>query len=365
MAEPRASIALGLPAAARSPAWPSRFKPFVRSALLAGAALLLLGWLLRDAPLHPLLQRLAALPRTDWIATVAALFICYLVRAWRLRAEWRQRLPADRPGVGSLHECLCMVLTHNAAVLLMPLRSGEAGYLWLLHRRWRIGMADAARSLMWLRLQDAAVLALLALLLLPPWAPAARVLLVACAIVLLGTGMAMLKGRRDAADGSGRLQAALGALQRLLRSRSNDAAGWCCSGLNWVVKIGIAALLFQALAGIAPASALRAATGGELGGAMPLQGPAGLGTYEAAAWAAVQLGWPAHAAPGEGPGAGSASAAPGAAADAPALGAVVLAALTVHGVFLAIALSAAAVAAVAMPSLRGRWPDSYHMKDVS
>ena len=74
-----------------------------------------------------------------------------------------------------------------------------------------------------------------------------------------------------------------------------------------------------ALADLPASLALRAALGGELAGVQPLQGPAGLGTYEAGVWLAsgAQAGEQAR---------------------------VVAAALAVHAFSLAVALGAAALA---------------------
>lgn len=360
MLDERHTLTLDLPSTATAtatatvgrPPRPGSLKVLVRTLLLSAAALLLLAWLLHDAPVHQVVQRAAELEWQHAAGALAGLLGCYVIRAWRLRSEWRHRLPAGR---GGLLECLCMILTHNAAVLLMPLRSGEAGYLWLLHRRWQVSLADAARSLLWLRLQDAIVLALLGLLLLPPWALAARVLLLLCALVTLCTLAAALAGRRGERPASPWLRTLLSALQQALKARRNDLTGWCCSVANWTLKLMVAALLFQALSGVDLDVALRAAVGGELGGAMPLQGPAGLGTYEAGAWAALQLGQGASALPPQG------------------LAGLVLAALSVHCIFLVIALASAAVALLAMPAINAREAardglcdgSSYSMKDAS
>ena len=71
------------------------------------------------------------------------------------------------------------------------------------------------------------------------------------------------------------------------RRALHDGAGY--SVLNWLLRLAVVGGLLTALTGLDPASAVRAALGTELGAALPLQGPAGLGPYEAGAWAALAL----------------------------------------------------------------------------
>jgi uncharacterized membrane protein YbhN (UPF0104 family) len=47
--------------------------------------------------------------------------------------------------------------------------------------------------------------------------------------------------------------------------------------------------LLAALSGLAPREGITGALGGELAGVLPLQGPAGLGTYAAGVWAGAAL----------------------------------------------------------------------------
>jgi hypothetical protein len=175
-----------------------------------------------------------------------------------------------------------LVLLHNAAVLLSPMRLGEAGYVWLVHSEWGVGMAQAARSLLWLRWQDAAVLATLGLLLLPPLPLPWRLALAAGAFSL-ALWLPAWGARRAATH---RLP------HRLLAAtaqRGFDADGWGAAWSNWLLRLGVLSLLFSHLASAPNPAVLAAAIGTELGGVLPLQGPAGLGPYEAGAWAGARL----------------------------------------------------------------------------
>jgi hypothetical protein len=174
------------------------------------------------------------------------------------------------------------VLTHNAAVILMPLRSGEAGYLWLVYRHWGVNWRESASSLLRWRLQDATVLALLALLLIPPWTPVGRGLLLVCAV------SALICLRRPA-------QALLTRRWPALLPPAQDrdrphwlASGWMASAGNWTLKVLALGGLLAGLAGLEAGTALSGALGGELAGVQPLQGPAGLGSYQAGVWLAAR-----------------------------------------------------------------------------
>lgn len=221
---------------------------------LVGAGLL--AWLLRHVDWAELRRAGAAVPVWTWTVCIAGLLASYALRALRLRTEWQPRVGA------TFGECLHLMLVHNAAVNLLPFRAGEAGYPWLLHRRWGVPVAQAAASLLKLRLQDAAVLGWLAVLCL---APLGRLALIAVAVLGLAgfvAGGALRRGRRLA---------------------------WGCAIANWPVKLLAIGLLLSTLAGLPVTGGVRGAAGGEVASVLPLQGPAGLGTYEAAVWASVAL----------------------------------------------------------------------------
>ena len=285
----------------------SRLKQAVRLVLPLALLWLAWEWLLQHADPTQLWQQASRLPAWVWLAAGCALLAGHGLRAVRMQREWRHLRPVG------LALCLRLVLTHNAAVILMPLRSGEAGYLWLVQRHWGVGWRESGLSLLRWRLQDAAVLALWAVLLLLPWSLAARVLLVLAALtavaVLQQPLLAWLAHRSQAGV---QLSPARPAV-------ASHLDGWLASAGNWSLKVLALGGLLLALADLPASLALRAALGGELAGVQPLQGPAGLGSYEAGVWLAsgAQAGEQAR---------------------------VVAAALAVHAFSLAVALGAAALA---------------------
>jgi hypothetical protein len=182
---------------------------------------------------------------------------------------------------------LALFLTHNAAIVVLPLRAGEAGYPLLMQHRFGVPLTDSLKSLLWLRLQDAAVLGTLAAWWLPPLPPAARAGW--AALLALAWCLALLYGARLLTVSAARWPAVERFRNAWLIHR-NDRTGWVLCAANWLLKLAVFALLLQALAPLDFAAALRGALGGELASVLPLQGPAGLGTYEAGVWAAALAG---------------------------------------------------------------------------
>jgi hypothetical protein len=290
---------------------PSAARPWhwVRVGLTILVCLLAWAWLLRHAQFDALGAQAARLPAWGWFAAGAALLGGHSLRAVRLQRDWRHL------GHVRWWDCLRLVLTHNAMVLMLPLRAGEAAYLMAVRRQWGVGWGAAGVALLRWRLQDLAVLGMLAVLLLlplPAWQRAvAAVIALAALHFLLPPVWRWLAARAGAAGGA-------------VGDASDPWKGLAVSAGNWSLKVLANGSLLAALAGLPLAHAWRAALGGELAGVQPLQPPVGLGTYEGGVWLAA----------GAGPG---------------AVGIVVSAALAVHAFSLAVALGAAVLAQLRLP----------------
>jgi hypothetical protein len=270
------------------------------------------AWLLRHADLHTLAGQLARLPAWAWLAAAIGLVGGHGLRAVRLQRDWQHLEPV------SWARCLRIVLAHNAMVLMLPLRTGEAAYVVAVRRQWGVPWGAAALALLRWRVQDATVLGLLALALLVPFEWPIRVLLVAAASVLLLMAVPPLWRW---------WQARRGVTPSALTPRPWSGLG--ASAGNWTLKVLANGGLLAALAGLPIETAWRAALGGELAGVQPLQPPAGLGTYEGGIWLAAGLP-PGHA------------------------GSLVAAALAVHAFSLAVALVSAALVQLAVPAPAAR-----------
>ncbi|MBO9641808.1 MAG: flippase-like domain-containing protein [Pseudacidovorax sp.] len=291
--------------------------------LSAVLALLLLAWLLSEVDARALAGTARRMPAATWALALAGVLATYGLRAARLHAEWRARTDAR------FVDCLALFAWHNAAVSLLPLRAGAAGYAWWLHRHWQVPLAQSLPSLLWLRLQDAAVLGtmVLALLVSPALAFVAVAALALLAAVVLRSGWVGPVGSMTEVDSAPWLR-------RLLQGLYGGRSGWrswAFCAANWGVKLGVSALLLHA-AGLHPAAlGWCGAAGAEAGAALPLQAPAGLGVFEAGALAGVHL------------------CAAGAAPVDP--GAVVGAALLVHALWLLVSVGAALVVLASRRSL--------------
>lgn len=281
----------------------------VRLAVCA-AAVLLVGWMLRGLDLVRLREAAAGVPAGLWAVVMAAVCGTHACRAARLVCEWRPRI-----GLRFAQAWRLQVL-HNAAVNALPMRAGEAGYAWLLHRDHGVRLADSLPSLVWLRLQDALMLLGWVWLLLAPLPLVWR-------ITLLG-----LTGAAVARWAPPMLRSLASRLPRrfseALASRRGGWRSWACSAGNWTLKLLAVAALLGPLAGLSWSAALQGALGGELAALLPLQGPAGLGTYEAGVWAGSLWGSGASPQPGF-------------------TAALVAAALLVHVLWFATGLAAAAL----------------------
>jgi len=256
-----------------------------RLVVASAVALALLAWLTRDVDWSRLSGALRPVPWWTWPVTVLGLCASYLFRALRIQAE----LGRSRP-VG-LGECLSVMLVHNAAVNVLPMRGGEAAYPWLLHRRLGVPVSHAVGSLVWFRVQDVIVLGFLAAALWPGLGAAVRIG-AAGGLALAVLGALRLLERAafsGAATARGPPGAARAALLALALAPRHGWRGWAFCGASWTAKLAALGALLAALSGLGGLEGWTGTLGGELAGVLPVQGPAGLGTYEAGVWAGAAL----------------------------------------------------------------------------
>jgi uncharacterized membrane protein YbhN (UPF0104 family) len=270
-------------------------RTLARVGVASALGLALLAWVTRGVDWTRLDLLLRPVAWWGWGAAALGLVASYVLRALRIQAELGRR---RRLG---LRACLEVMLVHNAAVNVLPMRGGEAAYPWLLHRRLGVPVGEAVASLVWMRVQDAIVLAALAAALWPGLAPAVRLGGAAALAAAAVGGLRLLdraatssplpqRGRGQGEGAVPRIRARIqGALHALALAPRHGWRGWAYCGGNWVVKILALGGLLSALAGLAPREGVTGALGGELAGVLPLQGPAGLGTYEVGVWAGAAL----------------------------------------------------------------------------
>jgi hypothetical protein len=264
----------------------TRTRWIAAASIAAGVALLAV--LVVFTPWRLLAERVATVPWPGWVGATIGMSATYALRAGRLRAEWLWKL---RPlGLG-YRECLQVTLLHNAAINILPMRSGEASYSFLLHKRWGVGLGDATASLLWLRLQDVMVLGVLGIAILVPAPLPWRIGFAVAAIAASATLLPVLVRRvhvrarraraRASAPRSRKAWHLVAKVAAAFRAARGGAAAWGFAIANWVLKLGIVGVLLASLANLPLGAGFCGALGGELAGVLPLQAPAGVGTYEA------------------------------------------------------------------------------------
>ncbi|GHT87771.1 hypothetical protein AGMMS49960_01600 [Betaproteobacteria bacterium] len=213
--------------------------------------------------------------------TLAGLLVSYVLRALRVYEEFRHD-----DGV-KFSACLRIVLIHNAAVNVMPFRGGEAAFPVLLGRTFGTPLTRALASLFWFRLQDALVVAVVAVMVWPglPWA-----LRVAGGLALLAFAFFLPRWAQQPHDWAGRgaLAGKFAKLRDAFAESSRHARlGWWWTVANWSVKLAAQSCLLAALLDTSMGNGAAGALGAELAAILPIQGVAGFGTYEAGAAAAL------------------------------------------------------------------------------
>jgi uncharacterized membrane protein YbhN (UPF0104 family) len=274
---------------------PTREPTRLRRAVRTGLAWALLGglvaWLasqVSHVSWRELLGSVRPPPWWAWVLSAAGLAASYACRGLRIHAELSRRHPVTRG------ECLRVMLLHNAAVNVVPMRGGEAAYPLLVHRRLGVPLGQAVASLVWIRAQDMLLLALLLVLFLPRfplWARGAlAVLVLAGVLVAIALVQRFVARRAEAAPPRSKLlRTALAALEALSDAPRHGLAGWLFGAGSWAVKLAALGLLLAHLGGFPWLDAVTGALWGELAGILPIQGPANFGTYEAGVAAGVAV----------------------------------------------------------------------------
>lgn len=234
------------------------------------------------------------IPWTRTTPTILSLALVLQMLSYAARAA---RLAQSEAEIGwsKFPLALRLVLLHNATNLLLPMRSGELSFPFLMHRWVGIDPVRAGGVLMFLRLADVQVLACMGLVaVLSLWRPSGSHLW-----IVLGSGLALaaplllwklaLRVRRRILDKPWVLRLAQGAPTTVRELASGLAWTW----LAWTLKLCGLALLFADLANAPFALGLLVALGGDASSVLPIHAPAGVGTYEAGAlllaapWAVV------------------------------------------------------------------------------
>lgn len=258
-----------------------RPRDWLFGALLLAAVLiaveLTLGW-------RALLAPWATLPA--WILLAAFLLTAasYLARAVRVRVYFASALNGRFPLV------LRLSVLHNTANNLLPMRTGEMVFPWLMRRYFGHGLLAAGASLVWIRLLDLHFLGLIGVAALWIRTPNPGWLLFALAWLGL-LPLFWLVRRLELKPGDGLYRRLRGLLHLVASAAPEDhwrvlwlylwtALAWTLKFIGFALILGhfVPAALWQLLLGV---------IGAELSTVLPFHGIAGSGSFELATVAAM------------------------------------------------------------------------------
>lgn len=224
-------------------------------------------------------------PRLLALAAGLVLF-SYVLRAVRLYDAFRREMR------GAFSTAVKLMLQHNLANNMLPMRSGEASFPLLMSHYFQIPLSRSLPALLWFRVFDMHILGLLFFLVVPAqWLPVSLHVLLLMLWLLVPVVMYALNHgllRKLDPNSTHRLTAIL---VKLLKGAPDNIALlvriWIWSLLNWTVKLLAFAWLLALFADLSAAAALSGTIGGELTSVLPVHGVAGAGTYEAGIVAAL------------------------------------------------------------------------------
>lgn len=238
-----------------------------------------LGWLQLLAPWREIFGPLLVL-------VVGMVLGSYLIRTLRLYDYFRDAMR------GGFLLAFKLILQHNIANNLLPMRTGEVTFPVLMSSYFRVRLSRSIPALLWFRILDLHTLGLLALFAVGGrWVngyPLALLVLAWLSVPWVIYRMNHWLSGMLESEPQGRfalvlkkiLDGAPSSLGLLLRT-------WIWTMLNWTVKIAAFAWLLMLFSGVPLAPAVFGVIGGELSSVLPVHAVAGVGTYEVGIVAAL------------------------------------------------------------------------------
>ncbi|NCA71296.1 MAG: flippase-like domain-containing protein [Sphingobacteriia bacterium] len=218
----------------------------------------------------------------------ALLALSYVLRALRVYDYLHPRLAGRFPAL------LRLTILHNTANNLMPMRTGELVFPWLMRRYFGHGFFDSAAALLWIRVLDLHFIVLIGLFIValrhPAWIWwAAGGLWVAALALLVPFGRVL--GGVVAAPASGLIARARQLALRVLTAAPRDpliiARVYLWTALTWILKFIAFAGVLQHFLPVELWRVMTGVMGAELSSVLPVHGIAGSGSYELAVVAAL------------------------------------------------------------------------------
>jgi hypothetical protein len=262
-----------------------RFPKIIKNLAALGISLAFFVWFFNVSAMSfqqiylPLLE----LPAALWALVVFGLLTTYILRGWRVAYEFRSY------DTLSLFSAIKIVLWHNATLNVMPFRSGELMFPLLLHKIGKVPVLSAVSSLIYLRFQDACTVLMIAICVWPGLEIPVRLVLAMALVVAAVAFQKWAKSTASWQDSSWALARRLSALRDAL-AHGNPQAGlsWVLTSANWLIKISIQAVLYVNLLHLDFSVGVLATLSSEFAALLPIQGVAGLGTFEASSALAIR-----------------------------------------------------------------------------
>lgn len=206
---------------------------------------------------------------------ILGLLTTYLLRGWRLAYEFR-----DYQAM-SLSRSIQIVLWHNASVNFLPFRSGEVAFPFLLHRVAQVPFMQSMASLTHLRMQDASTVFMFGIAFWPKLDWTMRLLMLGLTLLTLVGFYRWLKIPTDWQDSAFFIKRKIAPFrQTMATGNPNALQSWLLTLSNWVIKISVQAALYFHLANIDFSAGVIATISSEVAAFSPVQGIAGIGTFE-------------------------------------------------------------------------------------
>jgi len=253
--------------------------------LLIGAALLVGLFIAVDKSVGWATLLSPWLRLSPWLLLVAFVLtaLSYLLRAVRVYDFF------GAPLQGRFITVLRLSVLHNSANNLLPMRTGEMVFPWLMRRYFGHGFLAAGASLLWIRLMDLHVLGLAGLLVLwlrdPAWLwPLAALIWIALlpATAKLASHAASKPGGHGRLWRIARFIAESGPARPTLIGRL-----YLWTALTWLLKLAAFAAVLRHFLAVDFWKVLAGVIGAELSSVLPFHGIAGAGSYELATVAAM------------------------------------------------------------------------------
>ena len=219
------------------------------------------------------------------LTTLVLTFISYALRTVRIYDYFRESLR------GRFTLCFKLTLQHNLLNNLLPMRTGEISFPILMARYFDISASTSVPVLFWFRLMDLHALVAIALLAAgDAWLAQNYLLPVTLLWMMLPLAAYLAHhslARKFAGATSGSKQFIVKILHSLPQTPREFWRAWLWTWINWLVKIGVFAWVFQLFAPVSWSIAGLAAIAGDITSVLPFHGVAGAGTYEAGIVAAL------------------------------------------------------------------------------